>query len=183
MNSELRSQFYFFWLDSCFIAGDFMFFMTNLSIYSFKLLVQTHSFVMPSYSDNLLVNKSNNVLFLFCYFSWTKGRSKIVGTPVSELLKWNDATVTICHSKTKNLPDVVSIITEFHWLKSLSSLTVFLFSIFFVSSIDVRQIHFVLWKCIFNSSNFISCDFWALKKSDSFHFEEKWFFVQIFSGF
>lgn len=36
------------------------------------------------------------------------GRSKIVGTPASELLKWNHATVTVCHSKTKNLPDVVS---------------------------------------------------------------------------
>lgn len=36
------------------------------------------------------------------------GRSKIVGTPVSELLKWNHATVTICHSKTKDLPAVVS---------------------------------------------------------------------------
>jgi len=35
------------------------------------------------------------------------GRSKIVGTPVSELLKWYDATVTICHSKTKNLPEIV----------------------------------------------------------------------------
>uniref|UniRef100_A0A2M4CUR3 C-1-tetrahydrofolate synthase, cytoplasmic n=1 Tax=Anopheles darlingi TaxID=43151 RepID=A0A2M4CUR3_ANODA len=31
------------------------------------------------------------------------GRSKIVGTPMSELLKWNDATVTVAHSKTKNL--------------------------------------------------------------------------------
>lgn len=31
------------------------------------------------------------------------GRSKIVGTPVAEMLKWNDATVTICHSKTANL--------------------------------------------------------------------------------
>lgn len=31
------------------------------------------------------------------------GRSKIVGTPVSELLKWNHATVTVCHSKTKDL--------------------------------------------------------------------------------
>lgn len=31
------------------------------------------------------------------------GRSKIVGTPASELLKWNNATVTICHSRTKNL--------------------------------------------------------------------------------
>lgn len=28
------------------------------------------------------------------------GRSKIVGTPVAELLKWHDATVTVCHSRT-----------------------------------------------------------------------------------
>ncbi|KAJ9575956.1 hypothetical protein L9F63_007183 [Diploptera punctata] len=31
------------------------------------------------------------------------GRSKIVGTPCAELLKWHHATVTVCHSKTKNL--------------------------------------------------------------------------------
>jgi len=31
------------------------------------------------------------------------GRSKIVGTPCSELLKWHHATVTVCHSKTKCL--------------------------------------------------------------------------------
>eukprot|EP00095_Tigriopus_kingsejongensis_P009690 maker-scaffold84_size396325-snap-gene-2.38 protein:Tk09690 transcript:maker-scaffold84_size396325-snap-gene-2.38-mRNA-1 annotation:"c-1-tetrahydrofolate cytoplasmic-like protein" len=31
------------------------------------------------------------------------GRSKIVGTPVSELLKWQNATVTVVHSKTLNL--------------------------------------------------------------------------------
>nr|CAH0101096.1 unnamed protein product [Daphnia galeata] len=36
------------------------------------------------------------------------GRSKIVGTPTAELLKWHNATVTICHSKTKNLPEVVA---------------------------------------------------------------------------
>ncbi|XP_033229274.1 C-1-tetrahydrofolate synthase, cytoplasmic isoform X2 [Belonocnema kinseyi] len=36
------------------------------------------------------------------------GRSKIVGTPVAELLKWQNATVTVCHSKTKDLPKVVS---------------------------------------------------------------------------
>ncbi|XP_012216703.2 C-1-tetrahydrofolate synthase, cytoplasmic [Linepithema humile] len=35
------------------------------------------------------------------------GRSKIVGTPAAELLKWQNATVTVCHSKTKNLPHVV----------------------------------------------------------------------------
>jgi len=34
------------------------------------------------------------------------GRSKIVGTPVAELLKWNHATVTVCHSKTKNISDI-----------------------------------------------------------------------------
>ena len=35
------------------------------------------------------------------------GRSKIVGTPMSELLKWNDATVTTCHSKTRDLEGMV----------------------------------------------------------------------------
>ncbi|KAF5270869.1 hypothetical protein FQA39_LY08314 [Lamprigera yunnana] len=33
------------------------------------------------------------------------GRSKIVGTPASELLKWHHATVTVCHSKTKDLKE------------------------------------------------------------------------------
>jgi len=36
------------------------------------------------------------------------GRSKIVGTPASELLKWHNATVTVCHSKTKNLAQMVA---------------------------------------------------------------------------
>jgi methylenetetrahydrofolate dehydrogenase (NADP+) / methenyltetrahydrofolate cyclohydrolase len=35
------------------------------------------------------------------------GRSNIVGIPVAALLTNADATVTICHSKTRNLPDVV----------------------------------------------------------------------------
>ncbi|KAK5096995.1 tetrahydrofolate synthase [Exophiala xenobiotica] len=35
------------------------------------------------------------------------GRSDIVGSPVSFLLKNADATVTVCHSKTENLKDVV----------------------------------------------------------------------------
>eukprot|EP00795_Rhopilema_esculentum_P013409 gene13409-4274_t len=35
------------------------------------------------------------------------GRSKIVGSPMANLLTWNHATVTICHSRTKNLRDVV----------------------------------------------------------------------------
>ncbi|KAF1987446.1 FTHFS-domain-containing protein [Aulographum hederae CBS 113979] len=35
------------------------------------------------------------------------GRSDIVGSPVSYLLKNADATVTVCHSKTKDLEDVI----------------------------------------------------------------------------
>ncbi|XP_030373652.1 C-1-tetrahydrofolate synthase, cytoplasmic [Scaptodrosophila lebanonensis] len=34
------------------------------------------------------------------------GRSKIVGTPAAELLKWAHATVTVCHSKTRNLAEI-----------------------------------------------------------------------------
>jgi len=34
------------------------------------------------------------------------GRSNIVGKPMASLLLQNDATVTICHSKTRNLPSV-----------------------------------------------------------------------------
>ena len=37
----------------------------------------------------------------------TPGRSKIVGTPMSELLKWKHCTVTVCHSKTKDLGSIV----------------------------------------------------------------------------
>lgn len=36
------------------------------------------------------------------------GRSKIVGTPVAELLKWHNATVTVCHSKTRDIAAEVS---------------------------------------------------------------------------
>ncbi|CAH1736641.1 C-1-tetrahydrofolate synthase, cytoplasmic [Aphis gossypii] len=36
------------------------------------------------------------------------GRSKIVGAPVASLLLWHNATVTICHSKTKDIEKEVS---------------------------------------------------------------------------
>ena len=35
------------------------------------------------------------------------GRSDIVGRPVAQLLLRADATVTICHSKTANISDIV----------------------------------------------------------------------------
>lgn len=36
------------------------------------------------------------------------GRSKIVGAPMHDLLLWNHATVTTCHSKTNNLAEQVN---------------------------------------------------------------------------
>ncbi|XP_005095912.1 C-1-tetrahydrofolate synthase, cytoplasmic [Aplysia californica] len=36
------------------------------------------------------------------------GRSKIVGAPMSDLLTWNHATVTVCHSRTADLKEEVS---------------------------------------------------------------------------
>ena len=35
------------------------------------------------------------------------GRSDIVGSPVSSLLRNADATVTVCHSRTENLPEII----------------------------------------------------------------------------
>ncbi|KAM6915332.1 C-1-tetrahydrofolate synthase, cytoplasmic-like [Xenentodon cancila] len=35
------------------------------------------------------------------------GRSKVVGAPMHDLLLWNHATVTTCHSKTADLPEQV----------------------------------------------------------------------------
>ena len=34
------------------------------------------------------------------------GRSKIVGSPMADLLVWEHATVTKCHSRTKDLREV-----------------------------------------------------------------------------
>ncbi len=34
------------------------------------------------------------------------GRSKIVGMPMFQLLIWNHATVTLCHSRTENIDQV-----------------------------------------------------------------------------
>lgn len=37
------------------------------------------------------------------------GRSKIVGSPMAQLLLWSNATVTIAHSKTRNLPELCKL--------------------------------------------------------------------------
>jgi methylenetetrahydrofolate dehydrogenase (NADP+)/methenyltetrahydrofolate cyclohydrolase len=37
------------------------------------------------------------------------GRSPILGKPLAMMLLGADATVTVCHSRTKNLPDIVRL--------------------------------------------------------------------------
>lgn len=41
-------------------------------------------------------------------YSVVLGRSKIVGAPMAQLLLWHNSTVTICHSRTKNLEEICS---------------------------------------------------------------------------
>ena len=36
------------------------------------------------------------------------GRSNIVGMPVAHLLQGQDATVTVCHSRTENMQEIIS---------------------------------------------------------------------------
>lgn len=42
------------------------------------------------------------------------GRSDIVGSPICAMLRRKDATVTQCHSKTQNLPEIVSYLFSYH---------------------------------------------------------------------
>ncbi|CAG8552682.1 2282_t:CDS:10 [Diversispora eburnea] len=60
-----------------------------------------------------LSKRNSDPLFLPCIEISGKqavvvGRSDIVGFPVFTLLSRNDATVTLCHSKTKNLPEITA---------------------------------------------------------------------------
>lgn len=51
------------------------------------------------------------------------GRSDIVGSPVAAMLRNKDATITQCHSKTTNLPEIVRL--RFYLLvRSLTTLQV-----------------------------------------------------------
>src|SRR5258708_1527697 len=48
------------------------------------------------------------------------GRSDIVGNPVAALLRSRDATVTQCHSRTKNIEQIVSCISCDYQISQLS---------------------------------------------------------------
>ncbi len=40
------------------------------------------------------------------------GRSNIVGVPVATLLQQENATVTVCHSRTPDIPEIVKQVRE-----------------------------------------------------------------------
>ena len=72
----------------------------RIMIGDFHFLPCTPSGVMDLFDEyNIDISGKNAVVI---------GRSNIVGKPMSMLLLHKNATVTICHSKTKNLKDVTS---------------------------------------------------------------------------
>jgi len=58
----------------------------------------TFYFLLSSYGTGIQVTGKRAVVV---------GRSKIVGAPMHDLLLWNHATVTTCHSKTSTLAEEV----------------------------------------------------------------------------
>lgn len=65
------------------------------------------------------------------------GRSKIVGTPAAELLKWANATVTVCHSKTKNIEEIVRNLLSINLLY-------FMVSVLIYCGINIKMISYVV---------------------------------------
>jgi methylenetetrahydrofolate dehydrogenase (NADP+) / methenyltetrahydrofolate cyclohydrolase / formyltetrahydrofolate synthetase len=68
-----------------------------------------HPLFVPCTPKGIMILLENAGVELKGKFAVVIGRSDIVGSPVSYLLKNADATVTICHSKTQNLPDLVKL--------------------------------------------------------------------------
>lgn len=60
--------------------------------------IMTFYFFLPSCGPGIQVTGKRAVVV---------GRSKIVGAPMHDLLLWNHATVTTCHSKTSTLAEEV----------------------------------------------------------------------------
>ncbi len=58
------------------------------------------------------------------------GRSKIVGTPAAELLKWHNATVTVIHSRSKDIEKLVIFFWFFGLICTLFYNTILFFIIF-----------------------------------------------------
>ncbi|XKL59912.1 hypothetical protein PGB90_000928 [Kerria lacca] len=73
-----------------------------------KLAIGDMSGFIPCTPKGVLELIIRSGINLFGATAVVLGRSKILGTPVAELLKWHNATVTVCHSKTKNIEQIVS---------------------------------------------------------------------------
>lgn len=66
-------------------------------------------FFVPCTPQGVMVLLKESGVDLNGKFAVVIGRSDIVGSPVSYLLKHANATVTVCHSRTKNLKDIVKL--------------------------------------------------------------------------
>ncbi len=74
---------------------------------TFKILFQSYKilYLIGTPKGSMELIKSTGVI-LRGKNAVVIGRSKLVGTPMANLLKLNDTTVTICHSKTENIEQV-----------------------------------------------------------------------------
>lgn len=70
-----------------------------------KIMIGNHNFLpcTPAGIIEILNSENINISGKHCVIV---GRSNIVGKPLAMLLLHNDATVTICHSKTQNLKNI-----------------------------------------------------------------------------
>jgi methylenetetrahydrofolate dehydrogenase (NADP+) / methenyltetrahydrofolate cyclohydrolase / formyltetrahydrofolate synthetase len=66
-------------------------------------------FFVPCTPQGVMVLLKESGVDLNGKFAVVVGRSDIVGSPVSYLLKHANATVTVCHSRTQNLKDIVKL--------------------------------------------------------------------------
>ena len=66
-------------------------------------------FFVPCTPQGVMVLLKESGVDLNGKFAVVIGRSDIVGSPVSYLLKHANATVTVCHSRTQNLKDIVKL--------------------------------------------------------------------------
>lgn len=80
------------------------------------------------------------------------GRSKIVGAPMHDLLLWNHATVTTCHSKTADLPGEVRLL-HFHTTQQYTLRTDFHFPLVIVHPHQCKRKRPLMFSCWWNTIN------------------------------
>lgn len=78
----------------------------GLSIYNQGKLVKNLPCVVPATPQGVITLLKNNNIDLFGKHVVVVGRSTVVGKPLAHLFLNENATVTICHTHTKNLKDI-----------------------------------------------------------------------------